>query len=420
MSELENKVVGAFLEYPKQLGLKRVEREWFYDATNQQIMSVLVENPNFTDLSELMKQIKDRFPSTEITEKHLHYLTYDSSKVDSLKGALKTLEEIYVQNHIDQAMENYQNSKTQKNREAMENWFRIYNELGIEEDSGDTKPAINELLDEMENGVKPGIKTFPSFDMTLGNGMEGAMMIVVGARPGVGKTAFAINLIVEALQKQTNLAADIFTLEMTKMQMLKRFVARLTRLNSYKLKNTKNLSKEQKKDVIDKAEFIYQSGLRIHDKRFKISEIERMIRQRKHELPDDTPYFAVIDYLTLIDAENEQAPRRLQIGKITRTIKLLTNELDIPIVVLSQLSRNKDGRAGNKPTLQDLRESGDIEQDANVVGFLYNVYDEDENPDQHTETPKVMFDVAKNREGDTLPLKFRFHKPEMRFEEGHE
>src|SRR5699024_6209641 len=171
------------------------------------------------------------------------------------------------------------------------------------------------------------------------------------------------------LEMQAKGQVEFFNLEKTKNTMAKRFVNRLTGINSYKSKNTKTMLKdEEKREVIAKMDWLNKTGLRIHDSKFKLSEIERTIRQRRHEHRAGE-YVAFIDCVGLVNAGGG-LDRDLEVGKISRTLKLLTNELNIPIVVLSQLNRGVEARQDKKPVLSDLRESGDLEQDANVVGLL--------------------------------------------------
>src|SRR5699024_6258738 len=118
--------------------------------------------------------------------------------------------------------------------------------------------------------------------------------------------------------KQPKLQVDFFTLEMTKMAMTKRFISRLTGINSYKFKDTKRLLKdEEKREVIEKMEWLNGTGLRIHDSKSKLSDIERTIRQRKHE-SKDKDYIAFIDYIGLVKVGGS-LDRYLEVGKISRT-----------------------------------------------------------------------------------------------------
>lgn len=220
-------------------------------------------------------------------------------------------------------------------------------------------------------------------------------------------TAYGVSLVVEILQKNPNVQVDFFSLEMSKTEMFKRFVARTTGINGYKFKNAKiALNDDEKRQVIKSADWFNKTGLRIHDNKFSLSAIERTIRQRKHEAEGD--YLAVIDYIGLIDAEDNNIQRNQAIGKISRKLKRLTNELEIPILVMSQLNRGVEHRENKVPVLADLRESGDLEQDANVVGFLSENKERD-----HV----IDFTIAKNRNGQLGTLYYDFFKPAMTFTE---
>lgn len=230
-------------------------------------------------------------------------------------------------------------------------------------------------------------------------------------------TAFAINLVIEILKKTPDVQIDFFTLEMSKVQMLKRFTSRLTQINSYKFRDPEMTLTEDEVNQIFKAhDWITQTGLRIHDKCKKYHQIERMIRQRKLA-NKDKKYIAVIDYLGIIEPPNEQLPRHQQIGQMTRRLKNMTNDLMIPIIVLSQLNRGIEHRQDNRPNLADLRESGDVEQDASMIGFLFNKdADKDEYGVPHSDG-RVIFNVAKNREGNVGDIEFEFIKNRMTFKE---
>jgi len=406
---LEKKVLGALVEQPELATRYHIEARWFFEERHRQVIYVLTTSEKrFVDISEIVLETQNYYPKTEVSEEWLQPLKFEAMYLKSLKASLKSLEGEYVSTKTNEASLTYGEYPNQKNKENLENWLRTLSELDIEEDTGELAEPTNELMDELENGTKGGLKTYKNIDRILGNGLEGGMLFVVGARPSTGKSALAINMAIETLIHQPDAQIDFFTLEMTKTIMLKRFVSRLTGINSYKFKNAKvALSDDEKQRVIKSAGWLNDTGLRIHDNRFKISEIERMIRQRKYE-NDGKPYLAFVDYIGLVNAEDARLQRNQQIGKISRTLKLITNELDVPIVLLSQLSRGIESRQDKTPTLADLRESGDLEQDANVVGFLHR---DDE------EEGRVHLSVAKNREGRTGTIPFDFFAPAMMFEE---
>ena len=385
-----------------------LEAYWFIDKTHRELATTLMNSDKkFSDFSQLEYEVKANYPKSNVTEEWMHLIKFEEMFIDDLKESVRSLEKEFVQDKTNQATVEYLEYPTPKNKEKLEDWLRKLDEVDIEEDTGELTETINEILDEFEHGVKGGLKSYSRLDKVLGNGLEGGMMFILAGRPGTGKTAYAINLAIEMLQRQPDVQIDFFTLEMTKIAMAKRFVSRLTGINSYKFKNTKAMLKDdEKREVIAKMDWLNSTGLRVHDSKFKLSDIERTIRQRRHEHRDGE-YIAFIDYVGLVNAGGG-LDRYLEVGKISRTLKLLTNELNIPIVVLSQLNRGVEARQDKKPVLSDLRESGDLEQDANVVGLL----------SQDQELDHVInLDIAKNREGMLATIPYEFYKPATTFRE---
>jgi len=224
-------------------------------------------------------------------------------------------------------------------------------------------------------------------------------------------TAYAINLVLEAMRRQV-IVIDFFTLEMTNLQMLKRFMSNLSMINSYKLRDTSLLPDEDKQKLIFHSDWLYKQDIQIHSKKNKLSDIKSTIIQRSQEA-GDKKYMAVIDYLQLMDAENPYAKRNEQVGQVSRELKQLTNKQNIPIIALSQLNRDIENRQDKTPSLADLRESGDIEQDANNIGFLYL---DDEN-DSDSQQVQIRFNIAKQRDGKTGTIDYYFDKGLMTFKE---
>src|SRR5690625_4236957 len=396
---LEKKILGYMLNNIDEAKRTPLEAYWFIDKTHRELATTLMNSDKkFSDFSQLEYEVKANYPKSAVTEEWMHLIKFEEMFIDDLKASVKALEKEYIQDKTNQATMTYLENPTAENKEKLEDWLRRLDQVDVEEDTGELDDTIAEILDEFEHGVKGGLKSYPRLDKGLGNGLEGEMMFIIAGRPGTGKTAYAINLAIEMLQRQPDVQVDFFTLEMTKIAMAKRFVSRLTGINSYKFKNTKTMLKDdEKREVIAKMDWLNSTGLRVHDSKFKLSDIERTIRQRRHEHRDGE-YVAFIDYVGLVNAGGG-LDRYLEVGKISRTLKLLTNELNIPIVVLSQLNRGVEARQDKKPVLSDLRESGDLEQDANVVGLL----SQDQEMDH-----VINLDIAKNREGmlATIPYEF--------------
>lgn len=405
---LEKKILGYMLNNVDEAKRTPLEPYWFGDKSHRELATVLMNSEKeFTDFSQLEYELKSIYPKSSINEEWMHLIKFEEMFIDDLKASVKALEKEYIQDKTNQATMTYLENPTAENKEKLEDWLRRLDQVDVEEDTGELDDTIAEILDEFEHGVKGGLKSYPRLNKILGNGLEGGMMFILAGRPGTGKTAYAINLAIEMLYKQPDVQVDFFTLEMTKIAMAKRFISRLTGINSYKFKDTKRLLKDdEKREVIEKMDWLNKTGLRIHDSKFKLSEIERTIRQRRHEHKEGK-YIAFVDYVGLVNVGGS-LDRYLEVGKISRTLKLLTNELNIPIVVLSQLNRGVEARQDKKPVLSDLRESGDLEQDANVVGLL----SEDQEMDH-----VINLDIAKNREGMLATIPYEFYKPATTFRE---
>lgn len=405
---LEKKIVGAMLDNQELKHRAEIKSEWFADALMQKVADVILTmEEDFTDLSEVQHEIKTRHPPLPVDEELLRALRFQKMLVDDFKASCLVLKKSYLQRKLTQASQEFSRQPNDMTKDNLMDWLIAVENAEMPDDFGGLDQDIEELLHSLENEVEGGLRTYPLVDKILNDGLKGGTLFTLGARPAVGKSAYAVNLAKLSLDNNENTHVDLFTLEMTKQEMLKRMVSLMTGINNYKFVNAKhNLTNQEKAEVIAAARWVDQSGLRIHDSRYKLSEIERMIRHSVHN--HNGNYLAIVDYLGLIDAEDGRMQKREQIGKITRRMKMLTNELDIPIVLLSQLSRAVESRDSNEPFLSDLRESGDVEQDSSVVGFLYNDDDQD-----HI----VNLKIAKNRSGATGVIPYEFHKASTYFEE---
>ena len=406
--KIEYDTLAALIYQPEDIAKTELKPEWFFEQRNKEIAEALLhESKNMIEPNVLFESIRNHNPSTLVDPKFLEDMKIDGYGVDVEENAI-ALKKRYYKERFDNASRKYASYPSGGNFELMKDALRELEELEKPEDDGKLNGTIDRLLEELETEIEPGILSYPKIDDIFGGGMFGGMLITIGARPGVGKTAYAINLAMEAMNRQPDLAVDFFTLEMSKIQMIKRFISRMCEINSMKFRNPKLTLKSDEKAKVTASGFqLLGSELRVHDSMFHIREIERQIRRRHYEVKGK-PYIAFVDYLGLVEASDTRQPRHIQVGEITRTLKMLTNELDIPIVLLSQLNRAVENRQDKKPNLSDLRESGSVEQDSNVVMFLHED-GEDEG--------KTIVSVAKNREGFTGDIEYRFLKSKMYFEE---
>lgn len=226
------------------------------------------------------------------------------------------------------------------------------------------------------------------------NGLQRTDLILVAARPAMGKTAFSLNLVQNAALKG-DASVAVFSLEMSKEQLVQRMLSAQSNVELSKIK-TGTLGEADWPRIIDAMAVLSEAKIHIDDTPgIKISEIRSKCRKLKIEKGLD---FILIDYLQLMEGDGKNENRQQEIAKISRSLKILAKELDCPVVALSQLSRSPELRKDHRPILSDLRESGSIEQDADIVMFLYR--DEYYHDDSEKKNIGEII-VAKNRHGET-------------------
>ena len=249
-------------------------------------------------------------------------------------------------------------------------------QLFQQRDSGDMVPIRQVVMETLE-GIERASKTkgnvtglatgFTDLDYKT-SGLQNSDLILVAARPSMGKTAFVLN-IAEYMAFKQNRSVAIFSLEMSRNQLMNRLFAMESRVNSQNLR-TGNLKDDEWGKLIESAGIIGDSNLIIDDTP-GISVRELRSKCRKYKLEHGLD-IVMIDYLQLMTGGGRNTDSRQQeISDISRSLKALARELNVPVVALSQLSRAVENRTDHKPMLSDLRESGAIEQDADVVMFLY-------------------------------------------------
>ena len=226
------------------------------------------------------------------------------------------------------------------------------------------------------------------------NGLQRTDLILVAARPAMGKTAFSLNLVQNAALKG-NASVAVFSLEMSKEQLVQRMLSAQSHVELKKIK-TGNLDENDWPRIIDAMSVLSNANIYIDDTPgIKIGELRSKCRKLKIEKGLD---LILIDYLQLMEGDGGNESRQQEISKISRSLKIIAKELNCPVVALSQLSRAPEQRSDHRPMLSDLRESGAIEQDADIVMFLYR--DEYYHPDSERKNIGEII-IAKNRHGET-------------------
>lgn len=248
-----------------------------------------------------------------------------------------------------------------------------------------------ELASKAEGNVT-GIATgFSDLDYKT-SGLQPSDLILIAARPSMGKTAFALN-IAQYVAFRSDLPTAIFSLEMSKEQLVNRLFSLESRVNAQQIR-TGNLADEDWEELIKGAGVVGRSKL-ILDDTPGISISELRSKCRKYKLEHGLKLI-IIDYLQLMSGAGRSDSRQQEISDISRSLKALARELNVPVVALSQLSRQVEQRPDHRPMLSDLRESGAIEQDADVVMFIYrDDYYHKDTPDQNI----AEIIVAKQRNG---------------------
>ena len=239
-------------------------------------------------------------------------------------------------------------------------------------------------------------------------GFQPSDLILIAARPSMGKTAFALN-IAEYVALRSNITTAIFSLEMSQDQLAKRILAMNSRVDSQNIR-TGNLSADEWASLMESARVIGGSNLVIDDtSSISVSELRSKCRKLKLER---NLGLVVIDYLQLMSGGKRAESRQQEISEISRSLKALAREINVPVVALSQLSRAVEQRPDKRPMLSDLRESGAIEQDADVVMFIYR----DEYYNLDSEEPGVTeIIIGKQRNGPTGTIKLAWQAQYMKF-----
>ena len=270
-----------------------------------------------------------------------------------------------------------------------------------------TVEAIERLYQTKDNytGIPSG---FPSLDNML-SGFQNSEFIVIGARPSVGKTALALTM-AGNISVHQKIAVGFFTLEMSKQALMQRLLSAEARIGSQTLR-TGMLKSSDFKNLTDAAGLIYEAPLWIADTpNMRLLDLRAQARRM---VAQHAVRIIFVDYLTLVSAENSESPRHEQIAEISRSLKALARELEIPVVALSQVTRDSEGK---RPNLANIRESGAIEQDADVVMFLHRERVSEQETHQQAQVVETELIVAKQRNGPVGTVKIAFVPRYTKFE----
>lgn len=295
-----------------------------------------------------------------------------------------------------------------------ENWNleRITNELNnLVSNNTDDHNKINELVMKVANdpwkptqGTK-GINTGLEALQTATNGWQNKDLIILAARPSMGKTDVMLHCAKQAGWQ--GCIPIVFSLEMAADKLRDRLIASTGNYNRNKMKNLyKRLTDGQKETWMKVIGRVSETNVEIFDKSGQtISEIRMKVRKVRNQNPDKQ-LIIFIDYLTLIKPSDDSKSMHLSISEISKSLKAIAKEFNCPVISLAQLSRSVEKRPDKRPMLSDLRESGSIEEDADVVVFLYRDAYYTKNDDDDS----LEFIIAKNREGEVGTVYAKYNK----------
>ncbi|API90224.1 replicative DNA helicase [Marinilactibacillus sp. 15R] len=430
--EAEQSVLGSILLNPEALisAMEYIESEDFYRRAHQLIFQTMVDLSErneaidvitIADRLESKNQLEDiggtpylaDIATTVPTAANVEYYSKIVEERSILRRLIQTATEIASRGYEESSnLPNLLDEAERKILEVSEKRSRS-GFVNIETVLRETINNIDELFqnDEEITGISTGYKALDQ--MTAG--LHEDELIILAARPGVGKTAFALN-VAQNIGTKTDETVAIFSLEMGAEQLVNRMLCAEGTINASNLRTGK-LTEEEFTKLFVAMGSLSKANIYIDDTPgIRTAEIRAKCRRLKQER--GSLGLVVIDYLQLIEGTGRES-RQQEVSEISRQLKKLAKELSVPVVALSQLSRGVEQRQDKRPILSDLRESGSIEQDADIVAFLYrdDYYRSDGEEDEPEPVDDNVVEVIleKNRSGARGTVKLLFIKEYNKF-----
>lgn len=418
--DYENLIIGCMFTYPKSIPyvFEELVEDDFYDPKNRIVFGVIKEmfgNNEPIDMSTIYRNIvnKGYFKKYNIGVEYFNDIQNMPLSTINLTRHILTIKElsirrdtaIYLREKLNEcsnfAIEIGDTLKEISNI-SLNSMIKLIGDTGEKSLKYISQQSIKEMYERIENannGKPAGIPIgLTDFDNKLG-GFRKQDVIILAGRPGMGKTAFA--LFIARKIAHFNFSIGIFSLEMGSTSLMDRMIISESQVNINSYKYGRLSTNDT--DIIEKSVGVLCNlPIYIDDKAdVDISYIKTRCNIMKSQGELDA---VIIDYMQLIGSEGKEFSREREVAKISRMTKIIAKELDIPIIMLSQLNRQNESRADKKPILSDLRESGAIEQDADKVIFIHRpeYYELDDAEEGVTELI-----VAKNRNGATGEIKVR-------------
>ena len=428
--EAEEAVLGSILLKPEALvdSMEYLSPDSFYQHANQliyQAMMDLNDGNDPIDVTTLKSQLDSKNQLEDIggisyltdlvnstpTAANINYYAKIVAKKSTLRRLINTATDIVTSGYEDQG-EDITSILDDAERNIMD--------VGADQNNSGFKNIHDLMQTALDNAEKlseddsdvTGLSTgYPYLDKITA-GMHPDELTILAARPGVGKTALALNL-AENVAVQDHKAVAIFSLEMSADQLASRLICAQGSIDANHLR-TGQISDDERKNLIIATGSLAETQIYIDDTPgIKMAEIRAKSRRLAKE--NGNLGFIVVDYLQLIEGTGQEN-RQQEVSVISRQLKKLSKELHVPVLALSQLSRSVEQRQDKRPVLSDIRESGSIEQDADIVAFLYREdYYEDDKDEGDNNAGEVEVIIAKNRSGARGTVKLMFAKSYNKF-----
>ena len=417
--EAEQTVLGALLLNPESLTLAMnyIKPDSFYVTKHRDLFAIIIRlftlGVNADIITVINEAVKDGvFDSSSAGKEYLAAIMESVPTTKNIESYCRIVEEkYYIRQLITTAREIIEiSSAGQEDASQLLDYAeqKIYDIRQGKTVDGLTKidEAVLEAYDELGRRSGPdkekylGTKSgFSDLDNVI-TGLNRSDLLVLAARPAMGKSAFALNMAANVARRNTSAEVVVFSLEMSKEQLVTRMLSSESLVeNDYLMKG--NISSEQWVKLAQGAERL--SGMNIYlDDTPGITVVQMKAKLRRMK----NLGLVIIDYLQLMNSGRRIDNRVNEISEITRQLKLMAKELNVPVIALSQLSRSVESRTDKRPILSDLRESGSIEQDADIVMFLYR--DGYYNKDTPDPTLAECI-ISKNRHGETGTVNLRFN-----------
>ena len=428
--DVEEAVLGALLIEPNCVdeAMGELKPECFYSPKNRMIfeaMTSLVNEHVMLDVISVSQKLKaqENFDAVGGAPA-LVQLSMKVASAANIEYNIKVLKEKCIQRELITAsykvlQEAYKDSVNVENLMDMAQ-TEVFKAIqsNVKKEAQLIGSAINEALEALQNAQDhPGLSGVPSGFASLDRvtqGWQPSDLIILAARPSVGKTAFVLNVARNA-SVQFHVPVAIFSLEMPTIQLAKRLMTSETRIDAAKIKGGVRLEPYEWQQLDEQLTELSKAPLYIDDtpslpvNEFR-SKVKRLVSQKGVKL-------VIVDYLQLMQGPAElRGMREQEVAAISRTLKATAKEMQIPIIALSQLSRQSEMRDGSRrrPQLSDLRESGSIEQDADMVLFIHRL-DYQGMAASAEEVGMTQLIIAKHRNGEICDIPLRFHHEEVRF-----